>query len=105
MKPLRVTPDQNPWPTVALGVHACCKARNVNQRLPKVVPVPAEEPTCVRAAGVFKKKGRWYASLGCPRCAAQLRVKLSLGPMVARCAECAIDVEADVRRVVKAGRA
>jgi hypothetical protein len=59
----------------------------------------------VRAFGVFKRKGRWYARLGCPKCAAQLRVKLSLGPMVARCEECAIDVEADVRRVLREGRA
>jgi hypothetical protein len=63
------------------------------------------DPESVAASGVFKKKGRWYARLGCPRCTAQLKVKLSLGPMVARCEECAIDVEADVRRVVSEGRA
>jgi hypothetical protein len=82
--------------------------QEVNLRLPKVakvVPPQAEEPPSVRASGVFKKKGRWYARVGCPRCAAQLRVKLSLGPMVARCEECAIDVEADVKRVVREGRA
>jgi hypothetical protein len=67
--------------------------------------VMAEEPPCVEASGVFKRKGRWYARLGCPRCEAQLRVKLSLGPMVARCEECALDVEADVTRVVSGGRA
>jgi hypothetical protein len=64
-----------------------------------------DEPASVAACGVFKKKGRWYARLGCPKCTAILRVKLSLGPMVARCEECAIDVEADVTRVVTEGRA
>jgi hypothetical protein len=34
-----------------------------------------------------------------------LRVKLSLGPMVAHCADCVADVEADVTTVVRAGRA
>ena len=64
-----------------------------------------EEPASVAACGVFKRKGRWYARLECPKCTAALRVKLSLGPMVARCEECAIDVEADVRCVVTEGRA
>ncbi len=78
----------------------------MNLRFPKVAPPHvADEPPSVRASGVFKKKGRWYARVGCPKCAAQLRVKLSLGPMVARCEECAIDVEADVKRVVREGRA
>jgi hypothetical protein len=59
----------------------------------------------VAASAVFKRRGRWYARLACPRCAASLRVRLSLGPMVARCEDCACDVEADVAPVVPCGRA
>jgi hypothetical protein len=63
------------------------------------------EPPCVCASTVFKRRGRWYARLACPNCAATLRVRLSLGPMVARCEACAADVEADVTLVVTSGRA
>jgi len=62
-------------------------------------------PPCVRASTVFKARGRWYASLACPDCEAGLRVRLSLGPMVARCNDCALDVEADVSPLVGSGRA
>jgi hypothetical protein len=68
-------------------------------------PMPYEAPPCVGASSVFKRRGRWYALVSCPRCASTLRVKLSLGPMVAHCAECAADVEADVTLVLRAGRA
>jgi hypothetical protein len=80
------------------------KARDVNNRFSRLAS-PSEEPACVPAHGVFKRKGRWYARLGCPKCSSALRVRLSLGPMVARCEVCAIDVEADVRRVLREGRA
>lgn len=63
------------------------------------------DPPCVPASAVFKRRGRWYARLTCPGCAAPLRVRLSLGPMVARCDDCAVDVEADVTLVLAAGRA
>lgn len=63
------------------------------------------EPPCATASAVFKRRGRWYAHVACPSCAAQLRVRLSLGPMVAHCDECAADVEADVTLVVNAGNA
>ncbi|HZU84037.1 MAG TPA: hypothetical protein VE987_14010 [Polyangiaceae bacterium] len=63
------------------------------------------EPPCEPASSVFKRRGRWYARVPCPRCAEPLRVKLSLGPMVARCEDCDADVEADVTFVVSAGRA
>ena len=63
------------------------------------------EPPCAAASAVFKKRGRWYARVACPSCSAQLRVKLSLGPMVAHCDGCSSDVEADVTLVVTAGRA
>lgn len=63
------------------------------------------EPPRVGACAVFKRRGRWYARLACPGCAAPLRVRLSLGPMVARCEDCACDVEADVTPVVPDGRA
>ena len=62
-------------------------------------------PPCVTASMVFKQRGRWYARVKCPDCAAPLRVRLSLGPMVAHCAPCAIDVEADVTDAVRAGNA
>ena len=63
------------------------------------------EPPCVAASGVFKQRGRWYARVACPSCGAVLRVRLSLGPMVAHCDLCAEDVEADVEPVLVAGRA
>jgi hypothetical protein len=63
------------------------------------------EPPCVPASTVFKRRGRWYARVGCPTCGGQLRVRLSLGPMVARCNTCAEDVEADVTLVLSSGRA
>jgi hypothetical protein len=66
---------------------------------------PYVEPPCVAASSVFKQRGRWYAGLCCPACAGALRVRLSLGPMVARCGRCAADVEADVTLVLCAGRA
>jgi hypothetical protein len=66
---------------------------------------PYVEPPCAAASGVFKKRGRWYARVACPRCATQLRVRLSLGPMVAHCDDCSADVEADVTLVVTAGSA
>lgn len=64
-----------------------------------------EELPCVSACTVYKRRGRWYASLACPGCNSALRVRLSLGPMVARCETCAQDVEADVGPVIAAGRA
>jgi hypothetical protein len=63
------------------------------------------EPPCVSASTVFKRRGRWYARVQCPTCRRQLQVRLSLGPMVARCSACAADVEADVKLVVSSGRA
>lgn len=63
------------------------------------------EPLSSTASGVFKRRGRWYASVPCPICEQQLRVRLSLGPMVARCEACCEDVEADVTYVVASGRA
>ncbi len=62
-------------------------------------------PPCAAASSIFKRRGRWYAVVSCPECTAQLRVKLSLGPMVARCDACATEVEADVTQVVAAGSA
>lgn len=62
-------------------------------------------PPCAPASSVFKRRGRWYVLVPCPGCAAALRVKLSLGPMVARCSACAADVEADVTQVIAAGSA
>jgi hypothetical protein len=67
--------------------------------------VPYEAPPCAAASSVFKRRGRWYARVSCPSCASSLRVKLSLGPMVAHCPECVTDVEADVTLVVNSGRA
>ncbi|HXN30723.1 MAG TPA: hypothetical protein VN894_02635 [Polyangiaceae bacterium] len=67
---------------------------------PQYVP-----PPCAAASCVFKLRGRWYARVPCPECAAPLRVRLSLGPMVARCDPCAADVEADVTQVVSGGQA
>ncbi len=67
---------------------------------PEYVP-----PPCAAASSVVKRHGRWYALVPCPECAAQLRVKLSLGPMVARCDACETDVEADVTCVVATGSA
>jgi hypothetical protein len=66
---------------------------------------PYVEPLSSAASAVFKRRGRWYASVPCPICEAPLRVRLSLGPMVARCEACREDVEADVTGVVSAGRA
>ena len=66
---------------------------------------PYVEPTSAPASSVFKRRGRWYAHVPCPRCEEPLRVKLSLGPMVARCDDCEAEVEADVSRVLTAGRA
>jgi hypothetical protein len=63
------------------------------------------EPPCVSASTVFKRRGRWYARVACPSCGGLLQVRLSLGPMVARCNACAVDVEADVTLVVTSGRA
>jgi hypothetical protein len=63
------------------------------------------EPPLVTASTVFKRRGRWYAQLCCPGCAAALRVRLSLGPMVARCDACATNVEADIGLVVCSGHA
>jgi hypothetical protein len=63
------------------------------------------EPPCIAASTVFKRRGRWYARVACPSCRAELRVRLSLGPMVARCSACSVDVEADVTLVVSSGRA
>jgi len=60
-------------------------------------------PPSALASSVYKRRGRWYASVPCPKCARALRVRLSLGPMVARCEPCAADVEADVRLVVNIG--
>lgn len=62
-------------------------------------------PPCAAASSVFKRRGRWYVRVPCPACATQLRVRLSLGPMVARCDRCAADVEADVTPVITTGRA
>jgi hypothetical protein len=62
-------------------------------------------PPCVTASAVFKRRGRWYALLSCPTCTSTLRVRLSLGPMVARCESCCADVEADVTLAVRFGRA
>ncbi|HXX67860.1 MAG TPA: hypothetical protein VEK07_11790 [Polyangiaceae bacterium] len=64
-----------------------------------------ELPPCVIASSVFKRRGRWYAEVSCPRCSGRLRVKLSLGPMVAHCAACTADVETDVGPLVRCGRA
>ena len=47
------------------------------------------EPLSSTASAVFKRRGRWYARLPCPSCESPLRVRLSLGPMVARCEACA----------------
>ena len=63
------------------------------------------EPLSSPASAVFKKRGRWYASVPCPICESPLRVRLSLGPMVAHCEACREDVEADVTGVVASGRA
>lgn len=63
------------------------------------------EPPRAAASAVFKQRGRWYARLPCPECGRMLRVRLSLGPMVARCEDCESDVEADVGEVLAAGRA
>jgi hypothetical protein len=63
------------------------------------------QPPSAAASSIFKRRGRWYARVPCPLCATSLRVKLSLGPMVARCDACAADVEADVSCVVATGRA
>ena len=64
-----------------------------------------EDPPCVSACSVFKQRGRWYVALTCPGCCRPLRVRLSLGPMVARCESCSRDVEADVGPLITAGRA
>jgi hypothetical protein len=64
-----------------------------------------EPPPCVGASSIFKRNGRWYARVPCPLCACTLRVKLSLGPMVAHCADCVADVEADITLVVRTGSA
>jgi hypothetical protein len=64
-----------------------------------------EEPPFVAATAVFKRRGRWYASVACPACRAGLRVRLSVGPMVAHCEACCSDVEADVALVVPSGTA
>ncbi len=66
---------------------------------------PYVEPLSSAASTVFKRRGRWYASVPCPICEAPLRVRLSLGPMVAHCEKCREDVEADVTLVVSSGRA
>ena len=63
------------------------------------------EPLSSTASAVFKKRGRWYASVPCPICESALRVRLSLGPMVARCEACCENVEADVAYVVSSGSA
>ena len=63
------------------------------------------EPLSSSASAVYKRRGRWYASVPCPICASQLRVRLSLGPMVARCEACRENVEADVAYVVSSGSA
>jgi hypothetical protein len=63
------------------------------------------EPISSTASTVFKRRGRWYATVACPICASPLRVRLSLGPMVARCEPCREDVEADVTFVLASGRA
>ena len=63
------------------------------------------EPLSSAASTVFKRRGRWYATVPCPICESPLRVRLSLGPMVARCEACREDVEADVTFVVASGRA
>ena len=67
--------------------------------------VNSELPPCVGASSIFKRRGRWYAGVNCPQCSGKLRVKLSLGPMVAHCADCTTDVETDVTLVVRSGRA
>ena len=66
---------------------------------------PYVEPLSSTASAVFKRRGRWYASVPCPICASSLRVRLSLGPMVARCEACRENVEADVACVVSFGNA
>jgi hypothetical protein len=66
---------------------------------------PFAIPPSAPATHVFKARGRWYARVACPDCATSLRVRLSLGPMVARCGSCDSDVEADVTFVVASGRA
>ncbi|HEX8789602.1 MAG TPA: hypothetical protein VF765_01525 [Polyangiaceae bacterium] len=66
---------------------------------------PYIEPLSSAASAVFKRRGRWYATVPCPICESPLRVRLSLGPMVARCEACREDVEADVTLVVTSGRA
>lgn len=66
---------------------------------------PYVEPLSSTASAVFKRRGRWYASVPCPICEAPLRVRLSLGPMVGRCEKCREDVEADVTLVLSSGRA
>jgi len=68
-------------------------------------PTPYTEPLSSTASAVFKRRGRWYASVPCPICTASLRVRLSLGPMVARCESCRENVEADVAFVVSSGSA
>jgi hypothetical protein len=68
-------------------------------------PTPYVEPLSSMASTVFKRRGRWYASVPCPICTASLRVRLSLGPMVARCEACRENVEADVALVVSSGSA
>jgi hypothetical protein len=69
----------------------------------RMVGSDLEMPPCVGASSVFKRRGRWYARVACPLCANALRVRLSLGPMVARCADCRKNVEADVSPVVRSG--
>ena len=68
-------------------------------------PATFVEPPCVAALAVYKRRGRWYARLACPGCDAPLRVRLSLGPMVAHCDACDADVEADVTCVLAGGSA
>jgi hypothetical protein len=68
-------------------------------------PLVYVPPPCAAASSVFKLKGRWYARVHCPRCGLATRVRLSLGPMVARCGPCDRDVEADVTTVLPSGSA
>jgi len=78
-------------------------ARPLNRCMDVVTPYL--EPLSSTASGVFKRRGRWYATVPCPLCETPLRVRLSLGPMVARCETCREDVEADVRHIVTSGHA
>jgi hypothetical protein len=87
-------------------MHGCARrARSMHAAVQSMNAADYVPPPCAAASALLKRRGRWYALVSCPECTAQLRVKLSLGPMVARCDACAAEVEADVAQVVAAGSA